>query len=195
MDEQFGKCLPEEVVISNQQSVACNPTNCYCDSSSALRPSLFSSRASGERHSPDQSGYPVVPIESTPAKRVPRVHRRPGRRQRLAVAGMADAAGGGGGGGGSDKRTPSEFLKNVLGRPVVVKLNSGVDYRGKPPPTFIAQRFPLVQGTRLPCIGRRFVARLGFPMAAARSGDVSTVPPRRYISAPGWLHEYRDGAD
>ena len=25
---------------------------------------------------------------------------------------------------------PSAFLKNVLGRPVVVKLNSGVDYRG-----------------------------------------------------------------
>jgi len=25
---------------------------------------------------------------------------------------------------------PSEFLKGVIGRPVVVKLNSGVDYRG-----------------------------------------------------------------
>ena len=48
--------------------------------------------------------------------------------------GMADAAApaeSGRGGGGSDKRTPSEFLKNVLGRPVVVKLNSGVDYRGE----------------------------------------------------------------
>jgi hypothetical protein len=31
---------------------------------------------------------------------------------------------------GETKRTPSEFLKQVLGRPVVVKLNSGVDYRG-----------------------------------------------------------------
>lgn len=28
------------------------------------------------------------------------------------------------------KRSPSEFLKSVLGRPVIVKLNSGVDYRG-----------------------------------------------------------------
>jgi U6 snRNA-associated Sm-like protein LSm6 len=28
------------------------------------------------------------------------------------------------------KRNPSDFLKQVLGRPVVVKLNSGVDYRG-----------------------------------------------------------------
>ena len=30
----------------------------------------------------------------------------------------------------SSSRSPSEFLKSVLGRPVVVKLNSGVDYRG-----------------------------------------------------------------
>ena len=30
----------------------------------------------------------------------------------------------------SRKQTPSEFLKKIIGRPVVVKLNSGVDYRG-----------------------------------------------------------------
>jgi len=29
------------------------------------------------------------------------------------------------------KQTPSEFLKQIIGRPVVVKLNSGVDYRGR----------------------------------------------------------------
>ena len=29
-----------------------------------------------------------------------------------------------------NKRTPSEFLKSVLGRPVDVKLNNGVEYRG-----------------------------------------------------------------
>ena len=28
------------------------------------------------------------------------------------------------------KNNPSDFLKTVIGRPVVVKLNSGVDYRG-----------------------------------------------------------------
>merc|ERR1711872_779946 len=28
------------------------------------------------------------------------------------------------------KQTPSDFLKTIVGRPVVVKLNSGVDYRG-----------------------------------------------------------------
>ena len=32
------------------------------------------------------------------------------------------------------KNNPAEFLKQVLGRPVVVKLNSGVDYRGGVPP-------------------------------------------------------------
>jgi U6 snRNA-associated Sm-like protein LSm6 len=31
----------------------------------------------------------------------------------------------------SKKQTPSEFLKQIIGRPVVVKLNSGVDYRGE----------------------------------------------------------------
>ncbi|KAK2157957.1 hypothetical protein LSH36_180g01090 [Paralvinella palmiformis] len=30
----------------------------------------------------------------------------------------------------SRKQTPSDFLKQITGRPVVVKLNSGVDYRG-----------------------------------------------------------------
>ena len=30
----------------------------------------------------------------------------------------------------SSTNNPSEFLKTILGRPVVVKLNSGVDYRG-----------------------------------------------------------------
>ena len=30
----------------------------------------------------------------------------------------------------SKKRTPSDFLKEIIGQPVVVKLNSGVDYRG-----------------------------------------------------------------
>ena len=118
------------------------------------------------------------------------------RLSQSSVPTMADAAGGDGGGGGSDKRTPSEFLKNVLGRPVVVKLNSGVDYRGKPPHTRDTSHsgFPLAHGA-LSCIGRLFVARLGFPIAAACSGGVPTMPPRRYLSAPGRLHEHRDGAD
>ncbi|KAL5718445.1 Sm-like protein LSM36B [Ranunculus cassubicifolius] len=32
--------------------------------------------------------------------------------------------------GSSGTKTPADFLKSIRGRPVVVKLNSGVDYRG-----------------------------------------------------------------
>jgi U6 snRNA-associated Sm-like protein LSm6 len=28
-------------------------------------------------------------------------------------------------------KTPSDFLKSIKGKPVLVKLNSGVDYRGE----------------------------------------------------------------
>lgn len=30
----------------------------------------------------------------------------------------------------SQKKTPTDFLKSVLGRPVIVKLNNGVEYKG-----------------------------------------------------------------
>jgi len=33
-------------------------------------------------------------------------------------------------GGAAKKKSPSDFFKIALGRPVVVKLNSGVEYRG-----------------------------------------------------------------
>jgi len=32
--------------------------------------------------------------------------------------------------GAHAKRSPSDFLKTVIGRPVVVRLHNGVDYRG-----------------------------------------------------------------
>jgi len=31
----------------------------------------------------------------------------------------------------SGRQTPNEFLKQIIGRPVVVKLNNGADYRGE----------------------------------------------------------------
>jgi hypothetical protein len=31
----------------------------------------------------------------------------------------------------SSSRTPADFLNSIKGKPVVVKLNSGVDYKGK----------------------------------------------------------------
>ena len=33
-------------------------------------------------------------------------------------------------GGATVKRNPSDFLKQVIGKPVIVELNSGVTYRG-----------------------------------------------------------------
>jgi U6 snRNA-associated Sm-like protein LSm6 len=32
---------------------------------------------------------------------------------------------------GAPKRSPSEFLKSVIGRPVLVRLNTGADYKGE----------------------------------------------------------------
>ena len=43
----------------------------------------------------------------------------------------------------SKKQTPSDFLKQIIGRPVVVKLNNGVDYRGK-------QQFSACEGKSCP---------------------------------------------
>lgn len=38
---------------------------------------------------------------------------------------------GGGEKGSGTTKTPADFLKSIRGLPVVVKLNSGVDYRGQ----------------------------------------------------------------
>jgi len=43
----------------------------------------------------------------------------------------------------SRKQTPSDFLKQIIGRPVVVKLNSGTDYRGLPLPITLTALLPL----------------------------------------------------
>jgi U6 snRNA-associated Sm-like protein LSm6 len=41
----------------------------------------------------------------------------------------------------AQKNNPADFLKTILGRPVVVKLNSGVDYRGTAPHAMAAIMF------------------------------------------------------
>lgn len=40
--------------------------------------------------------------------------------------------------GSATTKTPADFLKSIRGRPVVVKLNSGVDYRGQSIDSFIS---------------------------------------------------------
>lgn len=42
--------------------------------------------------------------------------------------------------GSATTKTPADFLKSIRGRPVVVKLNSGVDYRGQS----LTLSFPIV---------------------------------------------------
>ena len=76
------------------------------------------------------------------------------------------------------KNNPSDFLKTVLGRPVVVKLNSGVDYRGAS-----------LASAALPCalaVGARRLHRLTRRTCHA---------PHRRACVLGWLHEHCDGAD
>ena len=46
------------------------------------------------------------------------------------ASGGAPRAGAAGPADMPSKRSPTEFLKAVIGRPVVVKLNNGTDYRG-----------------------------------------------------------------
>lgn len=47
------------------------------------------------------------------------------------AAAPASAAAAAADGGDGRAKTPSDFLKSIKGKPVVVKLNSGVDYRGE----------------------------------------------------------------
>lgn len=47
----------------------------------------------------------------------------------------------------------TEFLKTILGRPVVVKLNSGVDYKGKlAPPVWLSGFSLAVFERNMPCV-------------------------------------------
>ena len=46
---------------------------------------------------------------------------------------ILDRKNGGGERGSATTKTLEDFLKSICGRPVVVKLNSGVDYQGQSP--------------------------------------------------------------
>ena len=48
--------------------------------------------------------------------------------------------------GSGTTKTPADFLKSIRGRPVVVKLNSGVDYRGS------SLYLPLLSENYLKCL-------------------------------------------
>lgn len=48
-------------------------------------------------------------------------------------------------------KTPSDFLKSIKGKPVLVKLNSGVDYRGKAAAHACAQTSQVMHCPVYPC--------------------------------------------
>lgn len=48
----------------------------------------------------------------------------------MADSGMSTEGAMASAGAGPKKRNPSDFLRDVLGKPVIVQLNSGVTYRG-----------------------------------------------------------------
>lgn len=72
-----------------------------------------------EEEEEEDAPMPTAP----PAPSAAAVAAPPATVAAVAVAAPAQTGGG--------KRSPSDFLKTVLGRPVVVKLNSGIDYRGE----------------------------------------------------------------
>lgn len=80
-----------------------------------------------------------------------------------AVAVAAPAQTGGG------KRSPSDFLKTVLGRPVVVKLNSGIDYRG--------ERFPAISDVPV----QKERARISLP----RGETIAVLKSRGWVRQTG----------
>lgn len=71
---------------------------------------------------------------------------------------MSTGGGEKGSGGGGSVKTPADFLKSIRGRPVVVKLNSGVDYRGRSSPLLF---FPSLSLRSL-----LFLPSTGFPLCA-----------------------------
>lgn len=70
----------------------------------------------------EEEDVPMPPAPPAPSAAVTAA-APPATVAAVAVAAPAQTGGG--------KRSPSDFLKTVLGRPVVVKLNSGIDYRGE----------------------------------------------------------------
>ncbi len=86
------------------------------------------------------------------------------------AAAPASAAAAAADSGDGRAKTPSDFLKSIKGKPVVVKLNSGVDYRGER-----SRRTKGEQGTlaAAKCLANACGAytchRLGWHSQAARS--------------------------
>lgn len=85
-----------------------------------------------KRPKPKPNPGPAPKLTETLADPLALTPHRPREKRKMSTGGAEKSGSGGGGGGGGSVKTPSDFLKSIRGRPVVVKLNSGVDYRGIP---------------------------------------------------------------
>jgi len=79
-------------------------------------------------------------------------------------------------------KTPADFLKSIKGKPVVVKLNSGVDYRGGSPGVLLRRCW------LLNCCLTRTIA------GGAQALKLRCMSCRN-TGMLGWVHEHSDGAD
>ena len=79
----------------------------------------------------------------------------------------------------SSKYQPSDFLKAVLGRPVVVKLNSGVAYRG------VLACLDGYMNIARPSADALVGIASSTPLPAAARSDPRRVPPGKSGEAPG----------
>ena len=66
-------------------------------------------------------------------------------------------------------KTPSDFLKSIKGKPVLVKLNSGVDYRGKKRTPTPSIRYPLPSATASRLDSPRCVSLSALRSSASRT--------------------------
>lgn len=87
-------------------------------------------------------------------------------------------------------RTPADFLKSIKGKPVVVKLNSGVDYRGDGADSNIPD---ITAGkiTKFYCLIGILACLDGYMNIAMEQTEVSRQPctcgPCKWLAAPTYV--------
>lgn len=88
-------------------------------------------------------------------------------------------------------KSPADFLKSIKGKPVLVKTNSGVDYKG----TGIAAACLPLFNTAATRFARHAAAYCHSALTPIDQGVVHCSMQRRDTGLLRWLHEHRDGAN
>lgn len=127
------KHRPDQTLTDAHTAAEETPTSAMTDSTTPPPPppptddsaSAAAENKGGEKEEKEDEGEEKGDVAMPEAPAVAQAAVAPPSATVAAVAVAAPAQTGGG------KRSPSDFLKTVLGRSVVVKLNSGIDYRGE----------------------------------------------------------------